>query len=388
MIIHNISQQETNVIGASSAIPNTNDLSLEDVNRIEIVEGISHPHSEKNNCDRSGDDVSTISASDQEQEILKTYSIASELVDAINEKEGNSVLVFPDNQTDEGRTVAENVTEQNTDHDMLSDLDIETLKDIPDKTDASQNHSGSGNISDYVESNESEPENNISDHNTESDHNIPQFSDCNFKAPEGSSNENGMDSDDNVADDDNIKDNEEQKCFTHSDNDDNTFQDVDMEPNDNDELEDNCKDTEQNRNGNKSDINDNQSEILQYDTEPEGKTTGKDSNSAKESQVDNDRTENNSNQGAVNSLELNLNAAITDDDDTESQKTIDFDEYEKQDVSSLQSSDLDIESDADEDTMQKLAAKLSKSSFEKEKPSKIKEKEKCQKLREKYRLVF
>ena len=44
---------------------------------------------------------------------------------------------------------------------------------------------------------------------------------------------------------------------------------------------------------------------------------------------------------------------------------IDFDEYEKQDVSSLQSSDLDIESDADEHTMEKLAAKLSKSSVEK-----------------------
>ena len=64
------------------------------------------------------------------------------------------------------------------------------------------------------------------------------------------------------------------------------------------------------------------------------------------------------------------------------QKTIDFDEYEKQDVSSLQSSDLDIESDVDEDTMQKLAAKLSKSSTHKEKPSKIKEKEKCKNLRE------
>ena len=49
-----------------------------------------------------------------------------------------------DNQTDEGSAVAESITEQNTDHDMLSDLDIETLKDIPDKTDASQNHSGSG----------------------------------------------------------------------------------------------------------------------------------------------------------------------------------------------------------------------------------------------------
>ena len=307
---------------------------------------------------------------------MKTYSIAAELVDAINEKEGNSVLVFPDNQTDEGSAVPENITEQNTDHDMLSDLDIDTLKDIPDKTDASQNHSGSGNISYNVESNELEPENNISDHNTESDHNMPQFSDCDFKAPEGISNENGMDSDDNVADDDNVKDNEEQKCFTHSDNDDNTFQDFDMEPNENDELEDNCKDTEQDRNGNESDINDNLSEILPYDTEPEGKTTGKYSNSAKESQVNNDRTENNSNEGAVNSLELNLNAAITDDDDTELQRTIDFDEYEKQDVSSLQSSDLDIESDVDEDTMQKLAAKLSNSSTEKEKPSKIKEKEK------------
>ena len=59
-------QQETSVIGASSAIPNTNDLSLEDINRSEIIEEISHPHSEKTNCDRSGDDISTTGASDQE----------------------------------------------------------------------------------------------------------------------------------------------------------------------------------------------------------------------------------------------------------------------------------------------------------------------------------
>ena len=196
-------QQETNVTGdKSSAIPNTNDLSSEDVNRIEIIEEISRPPSEKTYCDRSGDDISAIGASGQEWEILKTYSIVAELVDAINEKEGNSVLVFPDNRTDEGSAVAENLTEQSTDYDMLSNLDIETLKDIPHKSDASQNHSGSGNISDNVESNESEPENNISDNNTESDHNIPQFSDCNVKAPEDSSNENGMDRDDNVADDD------------------------------------------------------------------------------------------------------------------------------------------------------------------------------------------
>ena len=32
--------------------------------------------------------MSTIGASDPEQEILKTYSIAAEFVDAINEKEG------------------------------------------------------------------------------------------------------------------------------------------------------------------------------------------------------------------------------------------------------------------------------------------------------------
>ena len=67
---------------------------------------------------------------------------------------------------------------------------------------------------------------------------------------------------------------------------------------------------------------------------------------------------------------------------------IDFDEYEKQDVSSLQSSDLDMESDADEYTMEKLAAKLSKSSADKEKQSKIKEKEKHKHLKEKYRLVL
>ena len=127
------------------------------------------------------------------------------------------------------------------------------------------------------------------------------------------------------------------------------------------------------------------SENLQYDSEPECKTTGKDSDSAKEHQVDNDRTAENSNVGAFNTLELNLNAAVTDDYDTNSEKTIDF---EKQDVSSLQSSDLDIGSDADEDTMEKLAAKLSKSSVEKEKPSKIKEKEKHKHLKEKYLLVL
>ena len=82
--------QETNVIGASSAIPNSDNLSSESVNRIEIVEEISRPPSESTNCDteqltnndnmdiafRSGDDMSTIGASDQEQELLKTYSIA------------------------------------------------------------------------------------------------------------------------------------------------------------------------------------------------------------------------------------------------------------------------------------------------------------------------
>ena len=322
----------------------------------------------------------------------------TELVNAINKKEGNSGLVFPDNQTGESSAVLENITQQNTDNDMLSDLDIDTLKDIPDNIDARQNHSGCGNISNNVESNALEHENNISDHNTESDHNMPQFNDSNLKEPEGSSKSNGMDSDENMDDipnnidamqndrgsgnisdnvesnapehennisdhnsesdhnmpegsskgngmdsdenmddDDNVKDNEQDKCVTHSD--DNMFKHVDMEPKAPDELADTCKDTEENRHGNKS---------------------------------DNDNTEIYSNEGAHNSLELNVNSGFTDDD-AELQKTIDLDEYENQDVSSLQSSHLDLDSDADEDTMKKL----SKSSTEKEKPSKIKEKEKC-----------
>ena len=267
-------EQETNVIGASSGIPNTNDVSSDDVNRSEIVEEMSCQHSEKTNSERSGNDISTIGASDQKHEILKTYSIAAELVDAIHEKEGNTVLMFDDNHTDEASAVAEKETEQNTDHDMLSDLDIDSLKDIPDKTDLSAKNSGSGNISDNVESNESEHEIKISEHKIESDPNMRQFSDSDFTAHEGSNNENEMDSDENLCDDDNVKDNEEEKSCRQSDNDENTFQDVNMEAKENE-----------------SDINDNMSDILQYDTEPEGKTTGKDSDSAKEGEVDNDRTE-------------------------------------------------------------------------------------------------
>ena len=145
-----------------------------------------------------------------------------------------------------------------------------------------------------------ECENRISEQNTESDDNMHQFANSNLRAKEATSNENGMDSDENAADDHNVKDNEEHASSTHSDNDENTFPDVDIH------LE----------------------------------------------------------------------------------KMIDFDEYEMQDVSSLRSSDLDIESDADEHTMEKLAAKLSKSSVEKEKPVKIKEKEECKHLKEKYLLVL
>ena len=81
----------------------------------------------------------------------------------------------------------------------------------------------------------------------------------------------------------------------------------------------------------------------------------------------NDRRDNNSNEGAVNSIELNVSATISDYDDADSQRTIDLDELQQQDVSSLQSSDLDLELDADDNTMTKLAAKLSRSTCEKDK---------------------
>ena len=146
-------QQLRNVIGASSAIPNTNDVSSDDVNSSKIVKQMAHPNSEKKNCDRSGDDISTIGASDQEQEISTTYSIVAELVDVINEKDGNSLLVFHDNQTDEGSAVPANETEQNTDHDMSNDLNTDNVKDIPDQTDVSAKNSENGNVLDNAESN-------------------------------------------------------------------------------------------------------------------------------------------------------------------------------------------------------------------------------------------
>ena len=48
-------------------------------------------------------------------------------------------------------------------NDMLSELDIDTLKDIPDNKDARQSDSGSGDNCDHVESNVSEDEHNTSD---------------------------------------------------------------------------------------------------------------------------------------------------------------------------------------------------------------------------------
>ena len=66
--------------------------------------------------------------------------------------------MIPDNETDEGSAVADNVIEPNRDHEMFSDLEMDTLENIPEKRDASSNHSGSGNISDNVESNVKLPE--------------------------------------------------------------------------------------------------------------------------------------------------------------------------------------------------------------------------------------
>ena len=187
-------------------------MSSEDVNSREIVKQMAHPNSEKRNCDRSGDDVSTICASDQDQEISTTYSIAAELVDAINEKEGNSLLVFFDNQTDEGSAGPENETKQNMDHDISNDLNIDNVKNIRDQTDASAKNSENGNISDNAESNQLEHENRISEQNIESDDNMHQFANSDLRA--ATSNENGMDSDENAADDHNVKDNEEHASST------------------------------------------------------------------------------------------------------------------------------------------------------------------------------
>ena len=129
------------------------------MNRIQIVEEIPPPPTEITNCEteklanndtmeiavRSGDDLSTIGASDQEQELLNTYSIAAELVDAINENEGNTGLVFPENQKDECSAVPDKVTQNDMDN-MLSDLDIDNLKDIPDNKDGTQINEGNSGL--------------------------------------------------------------------------------------------------------------------------------------------------------------------------------------------------------------------------------------------------
>ena len=254
-------------------------------------------------------------------------------------KKGIVSFMIPDNETDEGSAVADNVIEPNRDHEMFSDLEMYTLENIPEKRDASPNHSGSGNISDNVESN--------------------------VKSPEGNNSENQMVSDhDNGPDNNELIDNE-QEFSAENDTYDNTCQDVDVEPNNNHDLQDNGKPSEKNTNGNEIARDGLLSEIFQDDTEPAGKDTSKDNHIVKEGEVDNDRRDNKSNEGAVNLIELNVSAAISDYDDADSQRTIDLDELQQQDVSSLQSSDLDLESDADDNTMIKLAAKLSKSNVRK-----------------------
>ena len=194
---------------------------------------------------------------------------------------------------------------------------------------------------------------------------------------------------DNGPDNDELVDNKQEEFSVENDTYDNACQDVDMEPNDNDDVQDNGKPSEKNTNGNEIARDLLLSLIFQDDTEPAGKDTSKDNHLVKEGEVDNDRRDNNSNEGAVNSIELNVSATISDYDDTDFQRTIDLDELQQQDVSSLQSSDLDLELDADDNTMTKLtAAKLSKSTHEKDKRKKIKEKEKCKHLIQKYRLVL
>ena len=240
--------------------------------------------------------------------------------------------MIPDNETDEGSAVADNVIELNRDHEMFSDLEMDTLENIPEKRDTSPSHSGSGNISDNVESN--------------------------VKLPEGSNSENQMVSGHgNGPDNDELIDNKQEEFSAENDTYDNTCQNLGMEPNDNDYLQDNGKPSEKNTNGNEIARDELLSEIFQDDTKPEGKDTSKDNHIVKEGEVDNDRRDNNSNEGAVNLIELNVSATISDYDDADSQRTIDLDELQQQNVSSLQSSDLDLESDADDNTVTKLAVK-------------------------------
>ena len=190
----------------------------------------------------------------------------------------------------------------------------------------------------------------------------------NVKSPEDNNSENQIVSDhDNGSDNDELIDNKQEECSVENDTYYNTCQDVDMEPYDNDDLQDNGKPSEKNTNGNEIARDLLLSLIFQDDTEPAGKDTSKDNHIVKEGEVDNDRRDNNSNEGAVNSIELNVSTAISDYDDADSQRTIDLDELQQQDVSSLQSSDLDLESDVDDNTMNKLAVKLSKSTREKDK---------------------
>ena len=309
--------KDTNVIGASSSFNNSNDMSSQDVNNMNVIEGETGDNCKSGKYNASGDDISTIGASDPEQEVVSTYSISAELVDVINEKEGNSSLVLPQIEADEGTTIPENVTEQMTDTDMLSDLGMEIFANIPDKTYPSANAISTGNMSANVESNV---------------------------------NSHELDRNDDIHHNDDIQDKKKEQVSRENESDDNTCQDVNMEMQDTayGDLQDNGKATENKGNVHECERHDRLYDIFQHDSEAAGNDSSNEQDIAKDAEVINDRREHNSNENAVNSIELNVSAGITDDDDADSQKTLDLDDLDKQDVSSLHSSDVDLDLDADD----------------------------------------
>ena len=256
------------------------------------------------------------------------------------------------------RATTYSITEQMTDTDMLSDLGMEIFANIPDKTYASANAILTGNTSANVESNV---------------------------------NSHELDRNDDIYHNDDIQDKEKEKVSTENESDDNTCQDVDVEMQDTayGDLQDNGKATENKGNVHECERYDRLYDIFQHDSEATGNDSSNEQDIAKDAEVINDRREQNSNEIAVNPIELNVSAAITDDDeDADSQKTLDLDDLDKQDVSPLHSSDVDLDLDADDSSLTKLAFKLSKSTHEKDKSKRKHHKERRKNLIAKYRLVL
>ena len=191
-----------------------------------------------------------------------------------------------------------------------------------------------------------------------------------------------MDWNDDIHHNNDIQDKEKEQASTENESDDNTCQDVDMEMQDTayGELQDNGKATKNKGNVHELERHDRLYEIFQHDSETAGNGSSKEQDIANDAEVINDRREHNSNESAVNLIELNVSAAIADDDDADSQKTLDLDDLDKQDVSSLHSSD--------DSTLTKLAFKLSKSTCEKDKPKRKHQKERHKNLIAKNRLVL